>query len=1138
MPTANFVHLHNHTMYSLLDGALRIEQMVKTAKQWGMPALAITDHGNMFGAIEFYQKVQKAGIKPIIGCEVYVAIEDRLKRQAAWGIADGATHLTLLARNDLGYQNLMKLVSKGYLEGFYYHPRVDKELLREYHEGLIALSGCIKGEIARLILNENIEKAQQAVREYNDIFGQGNFYLELQRHGIEEEEKAVQCLLKFSQELDVPVVATNDCHYLNREDAPAHDVLLCIQTGKTLEDKNRMRFQTDQVYFKSPEEMEELFADVPQALQSTLEIADRCNVMIEFGKLKLPRFPLPENYQNADDYLRDLTYQSAKERYQEISPEVEEQLEHELEIIKKTGYAGYFLIVADFVRYAKSKNFPVGPGRGTATSSLVSYVLKVTNIDPLRNKLLFERFLNPQRVSMPDFDIDFADRDRQKVIDYVIKKYGKENVSQIITFGTMAARAVIRDVGRVLGMPYGEVDKIAKLVLPGTTLEVAIKTVPELAQLAQSDGVGAKLISYAKTLEGLARHSSTHAAGVVITPDALTNYTPLCTTNKKDITTQYDWKYIEEIGLLKMDFLGLRTLTGIDDTLRMVAEKGTSLELEDLPLDDKATFELLARGETIGIFQFESSGMRDYLRKLNPTSLDDMIAMNALYRPGPIASIDDFIRRKHGTTEITYLHPLLKPILEETYGIIVYQEQVMRIASVLAGFSLAQADILRRAMGKKQPEIMEEQRGPFIEGCRKKKINEETAEKIFAAMAQFAGYGFNKAHSSGYALIAYQTAYLKAHFPQEFMAANLTSEMGNSDRVGVLLDECRRMGIQVLPPDVNESQAGFTVVPEGIRFGLGAIKNVGIAVIKAIVKAREKEGKFKNIFDFCERVDQRYLNKRTIESLIMAGATDSLAGHRAQLITVLEQALEGAQTIQADRQRGQTSLFENLSVQEKELPDIPPWSESQMLADEKKMLGFYVSGHPLEKYQQDLQAFATHRIGELSELEDGTAVVVGGIITKLKKTTDRKGKPMAFATLEDFSGATEVLVFSDSYEKFRSLVVTDQLVMAEGRVSIQDRETEKPKVVVTRLLPLAKGRSEYAKVVNIAVSGVGLEEQPLRELRDLLGDHQGKCRVVIHLEGNTGKKFAIRSKNLLVSPSDKLLSKLRDTSVVGKIWLG
>ncbi|MCK4417933.1 MAG: DNA polymerase III subunit alpha, partial [Candidatus Latescibacteria bacterium] len=1037
MPTANFVHLHNHTMYSLLDGALRIEQMVKTAKQWGMPALAITDHGNMFGAIEFYQKVQKAGIKPIIGCEVYVAIEDRLKRQAAWGIADGATHLTLLARNDLGYQNLMKLVSKGYLEGFYYHPRVDKELLREYHEGLIALSGCIKGEIARLILNENIEKAQQAVREYNDIFGQGNFYLELQRHGIEEEEKAVQCLLKFSQELDVPVVATNDCHYLNREDAPAHDVLLCIQTGKTLEDKNRMRFQTDQVYFKSPEEMEELFADVPQALQSTLEIADRCNVMIEFGKLKLPRFPLPENYQNADDYLRDLTYQSAKERYQEISPEVEEQLEHELEIIKKTGYAGYFLIVADFVRYAKSKNFPVGPGRGTATSSLVSYVLKVTNIDPLRNKLLFERFLNPQRVSMPDFDIDFADRDRQKVIDYVIKKYGKENVSQIITFGTMAARAVIRDVGRVLGMPYGEVDKIAKLVLPGTTLEVAIKTVPELAQLAQSDGVGAKLISYAKTLEGLARHSSTHAAGVVITPDALTNYTPLCTTNKKDITTQYDWKYIEEIGLLKMDFLGLRTLTGIDDTLRMVAEKGTSLELEDLPLDDKATFELLARGETIGIFQFESSGMRDYLRKLNPTSLDDMIAMNALYRPGPMASIDDFIRRKHGTTEITYLHPLLKPILEETYGIIVYQEQVMRIASVLAGFSLAQADILRRAMGKKQPEIMEEQRGPFIEGCRKKKINEETAEKIFAAMAQFAGYGFNKAHSSGYALIAYQTAYLKAHFPQEFMAANLTSEMGNSDRVGVLLDECRRMGIQVLPPDVNESQAGFTVVPEGIRFGLGAIKNVGIAVIKAIVKAREKEGKFKNIFDFCERVDQRYLNKRTIESLIMAGATDSLAGHRAQLITVLEQALEGAQTIQADRQRGQTSLFENLSVQEKELPDIPPWSESQMLADEKKMLGFYVSGHPLEKYQQDLQAFATHRIGELSELEDGTAVVVGGIITKLKKTTDRKGKPMAFATLEDFSGATEVLVFSDSYEKFRSLVVTDQLVMAEGRVSIQ-----------------------------------------------------------------------------------------------------
>ncbi|RKY74170.1 MAG: DNA polymerase III subunit alpha [Candidatus Latescibacterota bacterium] len=1137
MSAPSFVHLHNHTMYSLLDGALRIDEMVKVAKGWGMPALAITDHGNMFGAIEFYRKAQKAGLKPIIGCEVYVAIEGRFKRQAAWGIADGATHLVLLARNNRGYQNLMKLVSKGYLEGFYYHPRVDKELLQEHHDGLIALSGCIKGEIAHLILNGNLKKARHAAEEYNSIFGQGNFYLELQRHGIEEEEKVNQYLIQFSRELNIPIVATNDCHYLNREDAAAHDVLLCIQTGKTLEDKNRMRFQTDQVYLKSPEEMANLFVDLPEAIQSTLEIADRCNVMIEFGRLKLPRFPLPEGYQNADEYLKDLAYQGIKERYQQITPQVKDRLEHELKIIQRTGYAGYFLIVADFVRYAKSEGISVGPGRGAATSSLVSYALKITDIDPLKNNLLFERFLNPQRVNMPDIDIDFADRDRQKVINYVIKKYGKDNVCQIITFGTMAARAVIRDVGRVLGVPYGEVDKIAKLVPPGTTLERAIETVPELAQLTQSDGVGAKLISYAKTLEGLARHCSTHAAGVVITPDSLTNHTPLCTTNKKEVTTQYDWKSIEEIGLLKMDFLGLRTLTVIDDTLRMIAERSTPLKIEDIPQNDKATFDLLARGETIGVFQFESPGMRDYLRKLKPTTLDDMIAMNALYRPGPMASIDDFIRRKHGTTKITYLHPLLKPILEETYGIIVYQEQVMRIASVLAGFSLAQADMLRRAMGKKQPEIMEEQRGPFIEGCRKNGIDEETAGKIFEAMAQFAGYGFNKAHSSGYALIAYQTAYLKAHFPQEFMAANLTSEMGNSDRVAVLLDECRRMGIQVLPPDINESQAGFTVVPEGIRFGLGAIKNVGAGAIKTIVKAREKAGRFGDIFDFCERVDQRRVNKRAIESLIMAGATDSLQGHRAQLLAVLEQALEGAQTIQADRQRGQTSLFDTLNIREKKLPDIPPWSESQMLADEKKMLGFYVSGHPLEKYQQDLQAFASHRIGELSELEDGTPVVVGGIITKLKQTTDRKGKPMAFATLEDFSGSTEALVFSDTYEKFRPLVVADQMVMAEGRLSIQDRETEKAKVVVTRLLPLAKVRSEYAKAVNIAVSGIGLEEEPLRELRILLEEYPGKCQVVIHLEGNSGGKFIIRSRSLSVSASDKLLAKLRNTSIVEKIWL-
>ncbi|HID96512.1 MAG TPA: DNA polymerase III subunit alpha [Candidatus Latescibacteria bacterium] len=1136
MSPVNFVHLHNHTMYSLLDGAIRIDRMVERAKEWGMPAIAITDHGNMFGAIEFYKKVQNAGLKPIIGCEVYVAIEGRSKKHSAWGINDGATHLILLARNNKGYQNLMKLVSRGYLEGFYYHPRVDKELLGEYSEGLIALSGCSKGEVAHLILSGDLKRAEQSAMEYRSIFGDENFYLEVQRHNIEDEEKVNQGLIEIGKRLDIPLVATNDCHYIEKTDAPAHEVLLCIQTGKTLGDENRMRFESDEVYFKSPEEMWGPFGDLPEALENTLKIADRCNVLIEFGRPKLPRFPLPEGFQRPDDYLEELAYKGAERRYGKITPQIEERLRYELGVIKRMNYSGYFLIVSDFVRYARENGIPVGPGRGSATGSLVSYALGITDVDPLANDLLFERFLNPERMSMPDIDIDFADRDRGKVIDYVIRKYGADNVCQIITFGTMAARAVIRDVGRVLGMPYGEVDRIAKLIPFGMTLERALELVPELTQLANSEGTGSKLISYARTLEGLARHSSTHAAGVVITPESLTEYVPLCATNKDEITTQYDWKSIEEIGLLKVDFLGLRTLTVIDDTLKMITASGKKPpDMEDLPLDDEKTFNLLARGETVGVFQFESSGMRDCLRRLKPNCLNDMIAMNALYRPGPMASIDEYIRRKHGETKISYDHPSLEPILGDTYGIIVYQEQVMRIASELAGFTLAQADLLRRAMGKKQHEVMMEQRGVFIEGCIKNGIAKDVAERIFESMAQFSSYGFNRSHSAGYALIAYKTAYLKAHYPREFMAANLTSEMGNSDRVAILIDECRRMGIDVLPPDVNECQAGFTVVPDGIRFGLGAIKNVGSGAIESIIKERTRRGRFKTIFDFCEWVDHRAVNRRAIESLILAGAMDSLEGHRAQLLAALDQALEAAQSVQADRQRGQASLLEALKVDNKRLPEVPQWQELQTLSREKEVLGFYVSSHPLRRYQEDLDAFATHRIGELSETSDGSEVMVGGIVAKVKVTVDRKGKHMAFATIEDFSGSAEAVVFSEQYEKYRSLIAPDELVMLKGKVS--QEEHEKTKLIAIEFVPLSEARKRYARAVNISISTNGVDEQPLRDLRALLEKHKGKCALLLHFQTTEGKRLVIRSKDLHISPSDELMDELKKRIGPGKVWL-
>jgi DNA polymerase-3 subunit alpha len=1146
MAAKSFVHLHNHTQYSLLDGACRIDDMVMAAKSYGMPAVAITDHGNMFGTIEFYKKSMEAGLRPIIGSEVYVALGDRRERKAGRRMAETFYHLVLLVKNKTGYQNLMKLSTSGYLEGFYYRPRVDKEVLAQHHEGLIALTGCLHGEVPQLILRGERDKARAAAAQYRDMFGRENFYLEIQNHGIPDQTTVIKGLVEIGKDLDIPLVATNDCHYLKREDSAAHDILLCIQTGKDLEDQDRMRFTTDQIYFKSPEEMNALFAELPEATASTLEVVKKCHLLLEFSRVHLPHFPLPAGFDSAQAYLESSAKKGLAARFSKVTPGLEERLEYELAVIEKMGFAGYFLIVKDFIDEARKLGVPVGPGRGSVAGSLVSYALGITGIDPTRYNLIFERFLNPERVSMPDIDIDFSDREREKVIRYVVDKYGKENVCQIITFGTMAARAVIRDVGRVMKMSYSEVDRIAKMIPaePGMTLDRALGGVPELRELMDQEERYSQLISYAQTLEGLARHASTHAAGVVITPTALTDYVPLFKSNKEEITTQYDMKSLEAIGLLKMDFLGLRTLTVIHDVEEMLREtRGLDIDLARLPLDDSKTFQLLSRGDTVGVFQFESSGMRDYLRKLKPETLEDMTAMNALYRPGPLGSsmIDDFIHCKHGRKKSSYEHPLLEPILKETYGVIVYQEQVMRIASELAGFSLGKADLLRRAMGKKQAEVMTEQREEFIRGAHSRGIPEGVANTIFDKMASFAGYGFNKSHAAGYALIAYQTAYLKAHYSKEFMAATLTSEMDDSDRIVKLIEECRRMDIQVLPPDIQESFHDFRVSGEEIRFALGAIKNVGQAPANSIVAARGEGGAFTNLFDFCDRVDLRVVNKRVLESLIQAGALDCLEGNRAQLMSAVSPAIDYAQGRQRDRERGQTLLFEGqeavspLASPHPQLPNLPEWHINELLAREKALLGFYVSGHPLTNYQDEVKAFASISLANLESASDGQEVSVAGIITAFKRTTDRKGQAMAFITIEDFSGSAEAILFAEPFEKFRTLIYNDSAILARARVST--REDKKAKLRVVEMVPLSEVRERFVTAVCLSLSSVGLEADRIEEIKAVLQAHPGHCQVVLEVQSPHFQYLRIRLKEIKVLPSKELMVQLKEMLGEDKVGL-
>lgn len=1117
-----FVHLHVHTEYSLLDGAASIHDLVRQAREYGMPALAITDHGYMYGVMEFYKACREEAIKPIIGCEVYVARRTRHDRTPR--LDDNPYHLILLAENQEGYKNLVHLVSLASLEGFYYKPRVDEELLRRYSRGLIALSACLKGEVPALLQAGNGDEAKKAALRYREIFGAGNFYLELQENGMHEQQAVNRQLTRLADELGLPLVATNDVHYIRREDAHAHDVLLCIQTGKTVDDPDRLRFSTSEFYLRSGKEMEALFRDCPRALENTVSIAERCRVDFSLGGVHLPDYPIPAGY-DAAGYLRHLCFERLPRRYSRPGPEVVQRLEYELGVIERMGYPGYFLIVWDFVEYARKQGIPVGPGRGSGAGSLVAYVLGITNLDPLRYGLLFERFLNPERVTMPDFDIDFCFERRGEVIDYVVNRYGSDCVAQIITFGTMAARAAIRDVGRSLNLPYAEVDRIAKQVPmePGMTLHRALEVSPGLREAYQGNEQVRNLIDLARAIEGLPRHASTHAAGVVITPRPLMEYLPIQKMSEGTVVTQFAMEALEEIGLLKMDFLGLRTLTVLEHARDQVrASTGQDLDLDNLPLDDARTYALLSEGQTLGVFQLESGWVRDMLKELKPTRFEDLIAAVALCRPGPMEHIPEYVRNKHNPHLVRYLHPCLEPILRDTYGILIYQEQIMRLAAEMAGFTLGQADLLRRAIGKKKREILDEQRAAFIAGCVKNGYPEQLAGQVYDLILKFANYGFNKSHGAAYALVAYQTAFLKAHYPVQFMAALLTSVMGSSDKVAQYIEECRQMGIPILPPDVNESLADFTVVGSGIRFGLTAVKNVGRGAIESIINARLKHGPFTSLRDFCQKVDTRLLNRRAIESLIKGGAFDSLGARRSQLMAVLERTLEKAQAANRRRQEGQLSFFDPGSgetfasgMEVEVLPDLEEYPQSRLLAMEKEVLGLYISGHPLAHYQKDLRGRVSISVAGLGEAGDGERVVVGGIATSIKRVTTRNGGIMAFLQLEDLTGVVEVILFPRVYERFREVLQEDAVVLVRGRVSVAEEEV---KIVADELEQMVTREKVYIKVDARAGAKV------LEELKHILTRHKGNSPVYLYLADE--RKMILANSQYWVEHTPRLVEQI------------
>ena len=1153
---SQFVHLHLHTDYSMLDGACDVEKLVKRVKELGMPAVAMTDHGNIFGAVHFVNAAKAAGVKPIVGCELYVCKKEDHHTERTPPEGDTYNHLLVLAENEEGYRNLTKITSEASLHGFYYKPRISKKFLAEHSRGLIGLSACLKGEVAERLMESNYDAAREAAASYRDIFGERNFYLEIQDQGLAMEHRIHPGLFQLEKDLGVPLVATNDSHYLCEDDAHAQDVMVCIQTAKSIQDTNRMKFEGNQFFVKSHEEMYRVFKDAPDVLSRTLDIAERCNLKLEKVSSPFPHFDVPPGF-TLDSYFEHVAREGFARRLEVLRPmegrlkhslsDYEQRLARELAIIQQMKFSGYFLIVWDFIRYAKEHDIPVGPGRGSAAGALVAYSLGITDIDPLQHELLFERFLNPERISMPDIDIDFCMNRRGEVIEYVTRKYGRENVAQIITFGTMAAKAAIKDVGRAMDVPYSDVDRIAKMVPNqlNITLEHAIEESPQLKDTYEKDAQIRELLETAKKLEGLVRNSGVHAAGVVISPRPLTELVPLHKTKNDEIVTAFDMVAIEKLGLLKMDFLGLTTLTILDDTIKLIVQtRGQKLELAALPLEDDETYhKVFYKGLTSGVFQFESHGMRDVLRRYQPNSIEDLTALNALYRPGPIQGgmIDDFIDRKHGRKKIEYELPELKEILEETLGVIVYQEQVMQIANRLAGYSLGEADLLRRAMGKKKPEEMAQQRERFVEGATKQGFPPKKIEKIFDLMAQFAGYGFNKSHSAAYALLAYHTAYLKTHYPVEFMAALLTSVTGNTDDVVKYINECREMGIAVEPPDINVSDANFTPHESAIRFGLAAVKNVGHNAIESIVAGRKKLGRYRDIYEFAENVDLRLLNKRVLESLIKSGAMDSL-GRRAQLMAVIDKAIDRAQKAQRDAESGQHGLFGVFQEEEapethEQLPNVPDWDEHQRLAAEKEILGFFITGHPLEKYADKLLGLNALGIAEVSAMKGSTGkdetITTAGIISNVRVLKSKRGEFYAQAALEDMSGSIDMIVFPEAYRRLQEKVKLEVPVLVKAGVRVE--EGSNPKITTADIIPLEDAKVPLPRSLRIRIPVEGSTEMTVDALHSLFAERKGEARVLFDVERQGEFMVVMEAEGYNVHPDRNFIARVEELCGRGSV---
>jgi DNA polymerase-3 subunit alpha len=1184
--TDQFVHLHLHTEFSLLDGACRIDELLDEAVRLNMPAVAVTEHGNMFSSVVFHDHARDRGLNPILGCEVYVAPGSRFEKS---GRQTETNHLVLLAENQTGYQNLIKLTSAGYTEGFYYRPRIDKELLAEHAEGLIGLSSCLKGEVASALKNEQARPALAAAAQLRDILGPNNFFLEMQYQGIDEQVTVNRGILPLARELKLPLVCTNDVHYLRQGDHQPHDVLLCIGTGKSVNDNQRLRYSGDQFFLKTGAQMAEVFKGHEEALRNTLVIAERCNVTIPKGENHLPTFEVPAGF-NLDDYFEHVAREGFSQRIQRLNhladtgrlhrtiAEYERRLDYEIDMIKSMGYAGYFLIVWDFIRYAREQEIPVGPGRGSAAGSLVAWCMRITDVDPLDFDLIFERFLNPERVSLPDIDVDFCERRRGEVIDYVTRKYGRENVAQIITFGTMKAKAVVRDVGRALDLPYADVDRIAKQIPAALdmTLDKALVESQPLATMAARDPRVQEVLDIGRRLEGISRHASVHAAGVVIAPGPVTNYAPLYKGARDEITTQWTMKDIERVGLLKMDFLGLSTLTLIKDALGGIKRtEKVEIEIEAIPLDDEKTYQLFCEGQTGGIFQFESSGMRELLRKSKPERLDDLIALNALYRPGPLKSgmVDDYVSRKQGRTPIKYELPELEPILASTYGVIAYQEQVMRIAQALAGFSLGQADVLRKAMGKKDPEVMARQRDLFMSGAQAQHISTRKAKKIFDLIEYFAGYGFNKSHSTAYALLAYQTAYLKANYPWHFTAALLTIESQNTDKLALYLGECRERGVPVLPPDINESLLGFSVEPgRGVRFGLGAIKGLGEGATRSLLQVRDElDGTIRSLYELCENLDLRAANRRVLESLVKSGACDTLeeprgqaapAAFRARLFKSIESAYEHGVRKQRDRDLGQADLFgssENIALEGEHhrLPDATAWNENELLLHEKEALGLYWSGHPIDRYADDLSKFGAHTIADILDKNDNklnretrvssktssrshpaTEVSLGGIVAQLRPLKTKKGDPMCVFSLEDAHDSIEIVIFPETFRRFGHLVENESMVLVVGRL---ERDDDSARVLASQVQPIESVRKRLTRAVAIQLSMPPHDRDTFERLWDVFAQNRGKSRVAFEIDlQKTNRHLRVKvdvNDQICVDPTERLISDVERICGTGSVRL-